>query len=278
MSARNLLAACLCTLAFSLSIHAQGFKGNLNLVQASSNLVFSGDLAPPPFTTFTPFTGQGSGNPSSLTTTYTGTVNVTIELVANTIVFNGAAAVAQNSGSWAPKADLTLGTDPANYGIQHAATGTTAAVRNLSVTMTSTSLILTPAGAGIWTFPSTQLLAYLPGGILDLVGGLLSNGHYPLTASAANTAVPNGTLTALGGSSFQLSLPFDVAGLIKQGASTTIGHTDLAGTLLASGSLVAIPEPTTYALIGLSVGAAGFFSYRHKKRLKKQLDASLRKS
>ncbi|MFT3881399.1 MAG: PEP-CTERM sorting domain-containing protein [Gemmatales bacterium] len=269
MYARKVLTSCLLSLACCVSIYAQGYTGNLTFVQASSNLAFSGDLSFPPLgIPFTPFTAQAGppAPPASMTTSYTGTVNITIDLTTGAIVFNGASAVAAISGNWTPDALLTLAPGPANYGINHAGTGTTAAIRNLSMTMTSGYLALT-GGPGSYNFGSTQTLAYLPGGSLDYNSSLLGAAHSPLSGSVANTNPTAGTLTNLGNGSFTLSLPFDAKSLITS-SGVTIGHTDLNGTLFATGTLVAIPEPTTYALIGLSLGMAGYFSYRHKKRLK----------
>jgi len=272
MFVRKMLSACLFTLIGSVSLHAQGYTGNLTIVTGSSSLTLAGSL------NTVNYVQQA---PGSLTTTYSGTVNVTIDPVANTIQFNGASALANNSGVWQPQvgggSPGVPGSASANYGIIvpfNIPLGVSiAAFRNSGFSLTSSSLSLSGAGA-VRTFTPVQTAVVTAGTTLDYnTTGLAGNGTTPVTGNTGNLA-PNASVTFLGGNAFQVS--FDVNLHFVGSISGLSSIQDFTGVIVANGTLSAIPEPTTYALIGVSLGAAGYLAHRRRKLKIKALDASIR--
>lgn len=271
MFARKMLTACLFTLLGCVSLHAQGYTGNLTIVTASSSLTLGGSL------NTVSYAQQAAG---SMTTTYSGTVNVTIDPVANTIQFNGASALANNSGSWQPQpgggAPAAPGNGPANYGFTvgfNIPFGVTiAAFRNSGFSVTSSVLSLTGAGA-VRTFTPVQTNTVTAGTVLDYNSTGIGVGTTPVTGNTGNTAA-NASVTLLGGNAFQVS--FDVNLHFVGTVSGFSSIQDFNGVIVANGTLSAIPEPTTYALIGMSIGIAGFMVNRRRKLNKQLLDSSIR--
>jgi hypothetical protein len=139
-------------------------------------------------------------NAGSLTTTFSGAINVTV--TDTNIAFPGSSIItAQNNGNWQPKAKGEPGSDPANFGGK--ASGgflgsVVAAVRNAQFDATSSVLPMTATH-----FDSRSLLfQFLPNsaGALDYsVSGLLPvKGAIALAGLATNRVTAQATLATSG--------------------------------------------------------------------------------
>lgn len=278
MSALRLFSAVAALLIVANAASAQMFTGNLNLVSANSNLVVSGNLNGPLGTTN--YAQQGTGG-VSLTTSYTGNINVILNLSSNTIQFtNVTLSTANNSGSWIPQAGGVAGSAPANYGVHIPYAFNTipidAALRALTFSITSAPLTLTGGGSSR-TFPPTQTFLANTGS-LDFLASLGAGSSSMAGNTGNNVSASTGTLTLLGGSSFQLSFPIDMT-IVEAFTVTGFGNftatTRFQGTFLSSGTLTAVPEPTTYALIGASLIIGIYIYHRRRCQWQRMNDKSL---
>ena len=118
----------------------------------------------------------------------------------------------------------------------------------------------------------TQTAIVTAGTTFDFNTFTFGNGTTPVTGSTANTA-PNASLTLLGGNQFSVS--FDVNLHFVGSISGLPSIQDFTGTIVANGFLTAVPEPATYAMIGLSLGVAGYIFNRQRKIRKQLLDATV---
>lgn len=161
-------------------------------------------------------TEQATG---SLTTKYAGNVQVDVDFAANTIqaISLGSTATAQNNGNRSPGIGGVSGNAPANYGGKFAAvivipTSVNIAIRGAVVTMDSTALPLSGAGA-TKTFPSQQSFTVTAGTIdyRDTLFINVVNGTESLIgAVATNAAVANGQFTDSGNGNYSLTGPIDI--------------------------------------------------------------------
>ena len=221
-----------------------------------------------------PITQQGAG---SLTTSFTGAVQVDLDLANNLITFMPAQeAVAQNTGNWQPLAGGNSGSAPADYGGRVVSLGAVFAIRDLRAAP-STAAALTMSGAGATrTFLSTQIMTTVTNGSLDYNAGILGSGTNSLigsvgsndagTADGSFTDLMDGTarLTNPVNASFMTTLigqpvhyhfagqfvavtPFPIADLngLAAGADTMLNFTGgAAATAIAPGALV-LRNPAT---------------------------------
>jgi hypothetical protein len=178
------------------------------------------------------FAEQG---PGSLTTRYSGTIQTAQS--AGTIQFTGQSRItAQNNGSWQPKADGTVGNEPANYGAQANAGFATAkaALRNILLDATSPGIPVSngqfDSGGLTFGFPTnaTSALGYNVSGLLTKSGAKL------LTGYATNNVTSLATLTTVG-SQQTLTIPVDATFVftVVSANDTTI---ELKGQLVAVSS------------------------------------------
>lgn len=278
MFVRKVLTGCVFAILCGTPVFAQQYTGTLNVVTASSSLTMSGDL------NSAPFTAQAAG---SLTTSYSGTLGLNVDLTANTVQFtNLGTALANINGTWIPAVGGgtvgTPGSAQGNYGIVIAAFLLNGAFRNLSYTVTSGAPI-SMTGTGPYAFnvnggtqsftTATGTLDYNSGpfnivGTTSVAGGLANN-----TNATAASLVDGGsgvfTVT------FPVTLNF--AGTTNIGTGSVPFNINFNGSITATGTLtpVAVPEPATVAMIGASIGLAGFVAYRQRKAKKKAMEASV---
>jgi len=205
---------------------------------------------------------------NSLITQYTGTVTADVSSFLNpsSIQFNSASIVASNNGSWVPSV-TTNGTNlttpaPANYG-STAAIGN-GAIRNLSFNLTSGAMSISGGSFG----PATQLFTNLPGGTLH-IGGAAGESNVNMTSivdatapSRPNTTLTNATVTSTA-SLLTISLPVDF-----NFNYNIPGDPNVNGNLGYSGTLVftAVPEPTSFLLLGSCGIVGGIIRSRTRKR------------
>jgi hypothetical protein len=261
------------------SVFAQLYQGNLNVVTANSTLTVSGNLSSSLGTVN--YQQQGAG---SLTASYVGIMNVNVDLGNNTIEFTAITAVTgNNSGSWQPLAGGAAGNAPANYGVfipyLSGLVPVNAALRGVAYTVTTAVLPLTGGGASR-TFANSEVIGLTAGNLDYRATGLFSGqGTSTLAGNSASNAAPgNGTLEILGGDQFRVTFPVDLTIPISFDASGTTftATTRFLGSLQAEGFLVAVPEPTTWALLGMTVASAGFLAVRHRRQQRKFADREIR--
>lgn len=254
------------------SVSAQLYQGNLNVVTANSSLTVSGNLSSTLGTVN--YQQQGAG---SLTASYTGIMNISVDLGSNTIEFTSLSAVSgNNSGNWQPLAGGNAGNAPANYGVfipyLSGLVPVNAALRGVAYTVTTAVLPLTGGGA-TRTFANSEVIGLTAGNLDYRATGLFTGqGTSSLAGNSANnTAAGSGTLEILGGDQFRVTFPVDMTIPISFDASGTTftATTRFLGSLQAEGFLVAVPEPTTWALLGLTVASAGYMTVRHQRRQRK---------
>lgn len=225
------------------------------LTPAASGQQFAGPLAvQPPSSAF--LQGVALGNPiglqgsGSLNTTYGGSVGVgSLNLSALQLSFDtaGTSAEAASSGSWEPTPGGGFGTAPANYGTRTTFTGTggvlLTAIRGLRLTVEHAAPItLTPAGAGTYTFPTSQNVR-IAAGTLDARANF---GDIPGATDLTNRLTGNvsgstGTLVDLGGGEFRLTYPFIAVYTVPLGGSGSMTFA-VNGTLAGQGTLTPVPE------------------------------------
>jgi hypothetical protein len=94
----------------------------------------------------------------SLVTAYTGNLQADVDFPNGLIMFiKGDGVMAENSGDWQPRADGSLGSEPANYGGQINFLGMARfAFRDIDLRLSSDPLPLTPLGAVSYGFPNNQ--------------------------------------------------------------------------------------------------------------------------
>jgi Dockerin type I domain len=177
---------------------------NFTLTQAQSSATLSGNI------NGSPVTQQGAG---SLTATYTGGVQVDLDLTSNTINFiNALEAAAANSGNWQPLPGGATGSAPANYGGRVIAFGVVFAVRDLRATA-STAAPLTMTGNGSTrAFPSTQTTLAVTNGSLDYNAGILGMGTTSLVGNSGmnGAGTADGNFTDVMDGTGRLTAPIDV--------------------------------------------------------------------
>jgi len=248
---------------------AQLYQGSLNVVTGNSSLTISGNLNSA--LGQVNYQQQGAG---SLTTSYTGIMNITVDLGSNTIQFTNLTAVSgNNSGSWQPLANGNAGNAPANYGVfipyLSGLVPVNAALRGVAYTVTTAVLPLTGGGSSR-TFANSEVIGLTAGNLDYRATGLFSGQGTSLLAgnNANNTAPGNGTLEILGGDQFRVTFPVDMTIPISfdAGGNTFTATTRFLGSLQAEGLLIAVPEPTTWALLGLTVATTGYLTIRHRRR------------
>ncbi len=183
---------------------------NFTLTTATSTLTFGGTVGG------APIQAQGTG---SLTTTYSGTGQVDVDFVGNTIsaLAAGSFASANINGNWQPLVGGASGTAPADYGAKvtipilppFVFVNALIAARNLASSLDSPAVPLTGAGA-TRTFPSTQNFVVLAGDA-DYNAGSLGTGTQSLVGSSAtNQATTAGSFTDNGDGTYKLVTPIDV--------------------------------------------------------------------
>lgn len=214
---------------------------------ASSNLTVTGTAALG--TLALPLSPQA---PGSNTTAIAGEFDTSLNL-GSSIDFIPANLSLLNNGNWSPLAGGTLGTAPANLGLQ--ASFTKVAGRDMTFAIDTPALVLsggpalsTFSMAGTTTFTGANIDYNTLGGAArssDMVGG---NG--PLTGTAA-------TLSIIG-SAATLTIPYaanNVSVLIDD-KNTPDPSDDLTGVLNLSGTIVAtatVSEPSSIALAAVAM-------------------------
>ncbi len=176
--------------------------------------------------------------PGSLTTTYSGTIKT--EITSTTIRFPaGSQIIAQNSGSWRPRADATDGSEPANYGGQATVLFSLAkvALRNMQVDAFSPNL---PLSNGQFDSRSLTFSFLTNAGstISYLVTGLVSkSGSNALSGYATNTITTSSKLETAGDVQ-TLTIPVDATFYLTL-VSANDSTVRLIGQLVATRSVAA---------------------------------------
>ncbi len=182
---------------FEHSAHAQVF----NLDTNQSYITISGTILGNQW--------QEQG-PGSLTTKYKGTLRANV--TGSTIQFTGQSLLEGfDNGSWAPKADGTSGSEPANYGGQASSLlgSAKAALRKIQLDVVSPSLTITngrfASGSLAFFFPTNapSTLAY---SISSFLGS--QSGSVPLVGYATNNVTTLATLGS-GPAGQTLTIPVD---------------------------------------------------------------------
>lgn len=268
---RKILLVCFIALACGMPLFAQQYAGNLNIVTASSSLTVSGDLNTIPF---------ADQLPGSRIASYFGSVNVNIDLGPKTIQFtNLGTATANNFASnLQPLPGGGAGSAPANYGISVIAFALNGTLRNLSVSMVNAAPV-SMSGVGPYSFNvngGVQAINILTGN-LDYRSGLGPAGTENLVGGTAlNTSGTSATLLDLGAGLFQVTFPVSISFTGSTGGTPDLPYTlSFNGSITASGTLVAVPEPATVAMIGVSLGIAGYVTHRRRKATKKAMEAAI---
>jgi hypothetical protein len=211
------------------------------LVQAQSNVTLSGTVAG------FPITQQGTG---SLTTSYTGAVQVDLDLANNLITFMPSQeAVAQNTGNWQPLPGGNTGSAPADYGGRVVALGAVFAIRDLRAAA-STAAALTMAGTGATrTFPSTQIATTVTNGSLDYNAGILGTGTNSLIGSSGtnDAGTADGSFIDLMDGTARLTNPVNASFMTTLSGQPVIYH--------FAGQFVAVTPFPIADLNGAAVGA-----------------------
>ncbi len=220
---------------------------NFTLTTATSTLTFGGTVGG------APIQAQGTG---SLTTTYSGTGQVDVDFVGNTILALAAGSVASAniSGNWQPLVGGASGSAPADYGAKVSIpilppfvfANALIAARNLSSSLDSTTVPLAGTGS-TRTFPSSQNFVVLSGDA-DYNAGSLGTGTQPLAGnSAVNQATTPGSITDNGDGTYKLFTPIDVT--INDTVSGQPAVYTIKGTLNATAVL---------PVVDLNGAASGF--------------------
>ena len=212
-------------------------------MQSNSSLFITGDVAG------APFTPQASG---SLTTSYTGTIQV--DLALPTITFTGnSSVVAQNNGTWQPLPGGASGSAPGNYGgnVNGGLFTAVAAVRNTVLDVTNSgSTIVTGA------FPATDLTFFFPANATTAIDYRYTvifsqpvGGTTPLNGGFPNANTNNVTLV-IQGPEYVLTIPVDISGV----EPTTVGDINyrLRGKFVAKAPAPAPPIPLRITAFSLS--------------------------
>lgn len=215
-----------------------------NLVPASSVLVGSGS-----FNSIV-FSPQGTGSDR---TQWMGQVTVQVDSLSNPTSLQITTGVisALNSGIWQPAVGGATGSAAANYGFNvnlGLATGRIA-LRDL----VTTAAMLTPTsvsngGGGTYFFGVSGLnpvRANATGGSVDYNAGILGSGTTPSTGGGDNMTLGAGQLT-IAGLNATINVPVDFTFSGTAGGFPTTFR--IVGNLVGTAT---IPEPSTYALLGL---------------------------
>jgi hypothetical protein len=174
--------------------------------------------------------------PGSLETTFTGSINVA--LGGSSLTFSGGSVVvADNSGSWEPKAGGAPGSEPANYGAQASAgfAAAKAAARHLQFDILSGAI---PLSSGAFDPAAVDFsVPAAAGAVVDYaVTGLFNKADsLPFAGSADNASTTQGSLFT-NGDTQTLTLPVKVTYLFKllSDGDTVV---TLTGQLVATRSL-----------------------------------------
>ena len=192
---------------------------------------------------------QASG---SLVTAYTGNLQADVDFPNGLITFiKGDGIMAENSGDWQPRADGSLGSEPANYGGQINFLGLARfAFRDIDLRLSSDPLPLTPLGAVSYGFPNNQHIKMHRGRVAynhPLIGpGTTGLGRF----AGDNNADSKGNASFLtdvngDGSDLELHLAVDFS------FTARIHHIpvnlNLDGMIVATGSLGTVPAASQAA-------------------------------
>ncbi len=182
--------------------------------------------------------------PSGFLTSYSGTIDATV--LANSVQFNGAQAVAANSGNYSPMAGGGAGTAPGNYGGMFTAGGFfpgTFALRGLMASLSSGAISLTGG-----SFDASQLMFSVLAGSADYrVAALAMMGTASLVGDTGQNGMGNGTISIVNGVQ-TLTIPIDVT-IIFTAVNANDSMFRLQGLIVAT----AVPEPATYVLFGMGL-------------------------
>ncbi len=185
--------------------------------------------------------------PGSLVTAYTGSLQADVDFTNGLIKFvKGDGIMAEDSGDWQPRADGSLGAEPADYGGRINFLGmANFAFRDIDLKLSSNQLPLTPLGDGVsYGFPNSQHIKMHRGRVAynhPLIGpGTTGLGRF----AGNNDADSQGNASYLtdvngDGSALELYLAIDFA------FTARIQHIqvnlNLDGMIVAAGSLGAGP-------------------------------------
>lgn len=218
--------------------------------------------------------------PGSLTTTFSGTIDATVNNATNAIQVqfpSSGIVAAEDSGSWEPLATGASGNEPANYGFSVAGpipdgiaippipgvnlSGFEAvtALRDLELTIGSPALAIDAAGA----IPGTQLVAevvmgnvavsvdFLATTLLGTIPFTVTNFTFALTNAVTTNRSPVSSITTTNGIEtlcieLDANLPIDFDSLVPFAAATTNGSFfQLQGNLVATRTLPTLQLPPT---------------------------------
>jgi len=228
---------------------------NFTLMTAASSLTLGGNIDG------NAIQAQGAG---SLTTTYSGVVQLDVDDTANTLqaLKSGTAVTAMVNGSWQPLPGGAAGTAPANYGgkavipVLPPLVFITAnfALRDIAGTLESAPIALSGTGA-TRTFPSDNALFTITAGSADYNAGALGTGTETLVGSGGkNASTTPGSITDNGDGTYSVTVPIDVT------SNTTVNGLPTVFTI--KGTINATAVLPFVDLNGPSAGADSAFVAR----------------
>jgi hypothetical protein len=273
---RGILAAAAVAAFGLIATSAQAAIVNLTIDSSASSLALSGQINAP--TIGQPnkaYVAQGAG---SLTTTYSGTIN--IDLQPGTIqLLSGSSIVAANSGNWSPAPGPggptddpvgsfgAAGSTPANYGVNIPSFGVQSNFVGLVFDFGVPAQAAIPAG-----LPSTPV-ALSGGGTFNLAGQGMSfiAGRRLLVSPLANDNSSVAGFPTLFGTNGSATGSWDGTTLIIPVFSTLTYQIEdsppIDDTVRFSGFIVArVPEPSTLIMAGMGVVGLVTVGYRARKR------------
>jgi hypothetical protein len=205
-----------------MSSREERFRPNLHVLE-DRTLLTSATLQVDPTQSALTITGtiySGLGNadfmeqgPGSLTTTYSGSIQVDLDLVNQTIQFlnDGGQAVAGISGQWMPDVNGAMGSSDANYGTQFVLFGTNyTATRDMTVGNTSVVLPLNTSDNVTYTFSSAQTLTITNANLdYHTTVGFGDGRTTGLTGTNGQNQAADSTLVDNGDGTFTLTAPIN---------------------------------------------------------------------
>ncbi|MBS0660351.1 MAG: PEP-CTERM sorting domain-containing protein [Verrucomicrobia bacterium] len=241
---RRILFSLACLTLTAPLLHGQSVV--FNLVPSSSVLIGSGSF------NSIAFTPQGAGSDR---TQWMGQVTVLFDNLSNptSLQITTGTFSALNSGTWQPAVGGGAGSALANYGFNvnlGLATGRIALRDLVTVASMASATSVSNGGGGTYFFGVsgiTTLQATATGGSVDYNAGLLGSGTTPSTGGGDNMTLGAGQLT-ISGSNLGLNIPVDFTFSGTAGGFPTTFR--IVGNLVGTAT---IPEPSTYALLGLGV-------------------------